>query len=69
MSFLIVPLALSGCGDFFRSVTADNFCDIAEPDVYASEDVARFMVQNDPDHVRNDLAENAYGKENCGWDV
>ena len=48
---------------------AGDFCDVAKPDLYASDEVATFMTQNDPAHVQADLSENEYGKENCpeGW--
>lgn len=61
MSFCVALL-----GSCAKTPSGD-FCDIADPDVYASEEVAEFMVRNDPDHVRADLAENDYGRENCGW--
>lgn len=62
MSCLIALVA--GCGE----TPAGDFCDVARPDVYASDEVVEYMVENDPDHVRLDLAENEYGEENCGWD-
>jgi len=58
---LLMPFALSAC----MQAPAGDFCDIAQPDVYASDEVVEFLVQNDPDHVRADLAENEYGRENC----
>jgi len=62
MSFFAAPLAM--CGP-----VAGDFCDIAKPDTYASEKVANYMVLNDPEHVKADLAENEYGAANCpdGW--
>jgi hypothetical protein len=53
---------LSGCG-----TTPGDFCDIAEPDVYSTAEVVEFLLDNDPTHIRKDLAENEYGKKNCGW--
>ena len=50
-------------------VPAGDFCAIAVPDVYSSVQVAEFLVVNDPDHIRKDLAENEYGKKHCGWAV
>jgi len=58
MSCCVVLLA--GC-----EIPAGDFCDIAKPDLYADEDVVDFMTLNDPEHVRQDLAENEYGKANC----
>lgn len=47
-----------------------NFCDIAKPDVYVTTEVATYMVTNDPEHVRQDLSENAYGEKHCvNWGV
>ena len=54
-------MLLSGCSP----PPAGNFCDIAKPDFYSTEAVANYMVENDPVHVRNDIAENTYGAENC----
>lgn len=44
-----------------------DFCDVAKPDVYATSTVAAYMVKNDPEHVRRDVAENEYGVKHCGW--
>lgn len=52
---------LSGCA------VAGNFCDIAEPDVYATPAVVEYMVTNDRRHVEKDLSENSYGVKYCGW--
>ena len=59
MLFLSVPLAQCVGG------IAGDFCEIAKPDLYATPEVAEYMARNDPEHVRQDLAENEYGKENC----
>lgn len=44
-----------------------DFCDIAKPDVYATDEVAEYLVVNDPAHVRADIAENEYGRRHCDW--
>lgn len=55
---------LAGCDP----VPSGDFCDIARPDFYASAVVADYLTENDPEHVRRDVAENEYGAENCGDD-
>lgn len=61
MTCLSAPLAM--CHG-----VAGNFCDVARPQVYATQEVVEFMVANDPAHVRVDLGMNAYGEQNCtGW--
>jgi len=61
------PLATMSCLTLFLTTCAPSgdFCDIARPDVYASKDVAEYLVRNDPKHVKGDLRENKYGEENC----
>lgn len=61
MSFLTAPLI--SCGE----IPAGDFCDVAQPDVYASDEVVEFMVENDPEHVEKDISENEYGARRCGW--
>jgi len=46
-------------------IPVGDFCDIAKPDVYASDHVVAYLAENDPSHLRRDLSENEYGKENC----
>lgn len=60
MSCFVAPLAMC------HSVVG-NFCDVAQPQIYASREVVEFMIRNDPEHVRKDLGLNAYGEQNCGW--
>lgn len=59
-------LLLMGCAP---PPPAGDYCDIAKPDRYASEDVVRYLVEHDPEHLKRDIAENEYGKRNCpeGW--
>jgi len=61
MSFCLV-LSAGSC-----ALPAGDFCSIAKPDVYASDEVASFMVSNDPNHVRLDVSENEYGEKHCAW--
>lgn len=58
MSFFVARLSMC-------SPVAGDFCDVAKPDVYASDAVLEFLVRNDPEHVKKDLAENEYGRNNC----
>jgi len=63
--FLTLSLSaalLSGCA---RLIPGD-FCQIAKPDVYASEEVIDFLILNDREHIERDLSENEYGKQVCG---
>ena len=55
---------LAGCGD---KTPSGNFCDIAKPDHYATVAVLDYMLENDKEHVKKDVAENEYGVTNCGW--
>lgn len=52
---------LSGCG------VAGDFCTVAKPDIYASEGVVDYLLDNDPNHLRADMVENQYGVKHCGW--
>lgn len=61
---LLVSLTSSGC----MKVQGD-FCDIAEPDIYASQEVVEYLILNDRDHLEADVAENEYGIEHCGWSL
>lgn len=60
MTLLCASVLISGC-------SLSEFCAVAKPDVYASEAVVDFLIENDPDHLRQDLAENEYGRQACGW--
>ena len=62
-AFMLTTAILSGC----MKVPPGDFCEIAKPDIYASDMVVEFMVENDPEHVRRDISENEYGAANCGW--
>jgi hypothetical protein len=44
-----------------------DFCDVAEPKHYATDQVADYVSDNDPKLADDIASENIYGERNCGW--
>lgn len=59
---ILSAVPLSGC---VESVPAGDFCDVASPALFSSQDVISFLNDNDPEHLRADLALNEYGLHHC----
>lgn len=64
---LLIPMILSvvllsGC---VERVPAGDFCDVVSPALFSSQDVIAFLNENDPEHLRADLALNEYGLRHC----
>lgn len=65
---LAVTLLAAGCGGLRLEMgTTGDFCDVARPLPYASNEVADFLAEHDPTHVERDSALNIYGERNCDW--
>ncbi len=60
-------LAVSGCATLPTEVPGALFCDIAEADRFASQEVVDWLLENDIEHLRADLKHNAAGREECDW--
>lgn len=59
---ILSAVLLSGC---VERVPAGDFCDVVSPALFASQDVISFLNENDPEHLRSDLALNEYGLRHC----
>lgn len=44
-----------------------DFCDVADPLIYDSVEVADFVVEHDPALADSIAAHNIYGERACGW--
>ena len=60
-------LASSCAGMELKVGTTGDFCDVARPLPYATNEVADFMADHDPRHVERDAAHNIYGERRCDW--
>lgn len=65
MPMIWSTVLLSGC----VKTPAGDFCDVAFPLTFHSQEVVSYLSANDPSHLRGDIAHNEYGKANCpkGW--
>ena len=69
LTMLAVTLLAGGCAGLKLEMKATgDFCDVARPLPYSTNEVADFMAENDPRHVERDSAHNLYGERFCNWE-
>jgi hypothetical protein len=48
-------------------VTSGDFCGVASPGYLATDQVADYIHENDPQHEKWLIGINRFGEEKCGW--
>ena len=62
MMLAVMSLAASCAG-----TNSGDFCGVASPGYLASDAVADFIHENDPQHEKWLIAHNSFGEDKCGW--